>query len=70
MRMIKKGGTNMAKKAKVVEKENIDDIDNVVVNDDENDGLMKLDQIIKKFENDNKSTKFIDQDDFSMQHLI
>lgn len=64
MRMIKKGGTNMAKKAKVVEKENIDDIDNVVVNDDENDGLMKLDQIIKKFENDNKSTKFIDQDDF------
>ncbi len=54
----------MAKKAKVVEKENIDDIDNVVVNDDENDGLMKLDQIIKKFENDNKSTKFIDQDDF------
>ena len=64
MRMIKKGGTNMAKKAKVVEKENIDDIDNVVVNDGENDGLMKLDQIIKKFENDNKSTKFIDQDDF------
>ncbi len=64
MRMIKKGGTNMAKKAKVVEKENIDDIDNVVANDDENDGLMKLDQIIKKFENDNKSTKFIDQDDF------
>ncbi len=64
MRMIKKGGTNMAKKAKVVEKENIDDIDNVAVNDDENDGLMKLDQIIKKFENDNKSTKFIDQDDF------
>ncbi len=64
MRMIKKGGTNMAKKTKVVEKENIDDIDNVVVNDDENDGLMKLDQIIKKFENDNKSTKFIDQDDF------
>ena len=64
MRMIKKGGTNMAKKAKVVEKENIDDIDSVVVNDDENDGLMKLDQIIKKFENDNKSTKFIDQDDF------
>ena len=64
MRMIKKGGTNMAKKAKVVEKENIDDIDNVVINDDDNDGLMKLDQIIKKFENDNKSTKFIDQDDF------
>ena len=64
MRMIKKGGTNMAKKAKVVEKENIDDIDNAVINDDDNDGLMKLDQIIKKFENDNKSTKFIDQDDF------
>lgn len=54
----------MAKKAKAVEKENIDDIDNVVINDDENDGLMKLDQIVKKFENDNKSTKFIDQDDF------
>lgn len=54
----------MAKKAKAVEKENIDDIDNVVINNDENDGLMKLDQIVKKFENDNKSTKFIDQDDF------
>ena len=62
-RKTKKSSKNESVKLKKVHEEDELSLDDYTPTDDHDD-MLTLDQIIKKFEEDNKDTKFIDQDQF------
>lgn len=63
-RKTKKSSKNESVKLNKVHKEDELSLDDYTPTDDHDD-MLTLDQIIKKFEEENKDTKFIDQDQFS-----
>ena len=62
-RKTKKTSKNEAVKIKKIQEDNELNLDDYTPTDDHDD-MMTLDQIVKKFEEENKDTKFIDQDQF------
>lgn len=62
-RKTKKTSKNEAVKIKKIQEDNELNLDDYTPTDDHED-MMTLDQIVKKFEEENKDTKFIDQDQF------
>ena len=62
-RKTKKSSKNESVKLKKVHEEDVLSLDDYTPTDDHDD-MLTLDQIIKKFEEENKDTKFIDQDQF------
>ncbi len=62
-RKAKKTSKNEAVKIKKIQEDNELNLDDYTPTDDHDD-MMTLDQIVKKFEEENKDTKFIDQDQF------
>ena len=62
-RKTKKSSKNESVKLKKVQEEDELSLDDYTPTDDHDD-MLTLDQIIKKFEEENKDTKFIDQDQF------
>ena len=62
-RKTKKTSKNEAIKIKKIQEDNELNLDDYTPTDDHDD-MMTLDQIVKKFEEENKDTKFIDQDQF------
>lgn len=62
-RKTKKSSKNLSVKLKKVHEEDELSLDDYTPTDDHDD-MLTLDQIIKKFEEENKDTKFIDQDQF------
>lgn len=62
-RKTKKTSKNEAVKIKKIQEDDELNLDDYTPTDDHDD-MMTLDQIVKKFEEENKDTKFIDQDQF------
>ena len=62
-RKTKKTSKNEPVKIKKIQEDNELNLDDYTPTDDHDD-MMTLDQIVKKFEEENKDTKFIDQDQF------
>ena len=62
-RKTKKISKNEAVKIRKIQEDNELNLDDYTPTDDHDD-MMTLDQIVKKFEEENKDTKFIDQDQF------